>query len=84
VPRAAIGPSPARHLVTVHLPVQPASAVGTILADIALGATAPADAHYYARVVRDRPTWTTPSALAQRDDTRDALWNDSADLLGLC
>jgi len=59
------------------------SAAGGNLADIALGRTVPSAGQYHARVVRDQLTWPLPSDLAQRDDVMEALWRDSAKLVGL-
>ncbi|BBG02663.1 MULTISPECIES: SDR family NAD(P)-dependent oxidoreductase [Pseudonocardia] len=58
-------------------------AVGGNLAAIALGTVRPAAGQYYAAVRRDELTWTRPSELARDDRARDALWQDSAVLLGL-
>ncbi|MFY1633973.1 SDR family NAD(P)-dependent oxidoreductase [Solwaraspora sp. WMMB335] len=58
-------------------------AVAAALADLTLGTVTAPPGHYYARVVRNRLTWTAPSRLARSDDARDALWADSADLLSL-
>src|SRR5262249_15678928 len=60
-----------------------AEAVGTILAHVAPRVIPPPAGEYYVRVVRDQPVWTAPSELARRDDVRDALWKDSADLLDI-
>lgn len=59
------------------------TAVAAALADLTLGTVATPPGHYYARVVGNQLTWTDPSQLARRDDARDALWADSADLLSL-
>jgi hypothetical protein len=54
---------------------------GTVLA--ALATTEPLGESAYASVVRGELTWPQPSALARSDEARDALWRDSADLVGL-
>ncbi|WP_326555401.1 SDR family NAD(P)-dependent oxidoreductase [Micromonospora sp. NBC_01813] len=59
------------------------TAVAAALTDLTIGTVAAPPGHYYARVVGNQLTWTTPSQLARRDDARDALWADSADLLSL-
>ncbi|MER5457597.1 SDR family NAD(P)-dependent oxidoreductase [Micromonospora sp. NPDC002389] len=58
-------------------------AAGGALADIASGRTVPPAGAYYARLVRGQLTWPSPSELARRDDVRDRLWRDSAELVGL-
>lgn len=57
-------------------------AAGRNLAAIALGEARPPSGRYYAAVRRDELTWLTPSELARDDDARDALWQDSAALVG--
>ncbi|WP_432049841.1 SDR family NAD(P)-dependent oxidoreductase [Verrucosispora sp. NA02020] len=59
------------------------AAASGALADIASGRTVPPVGAYYARLVRGQLTWTSPSELARRDDVRDRLWRDSAELVGL-
>lgn len=58
-------------------------AAGGNLAGIALGRITPPAGQHHARVVKDRLTWPAPSELARRDDVMDALWRDSAKLVGL-
>ncbi|WP_129667154.1 SDR family NAD(P)-dependent oxidoreductase [Phytoactinopolyspora endophytica] len=53
------------------------------LANLALGATMPPEGQTYAALRRGRLTWPDPSALARRDDLAQALWHDSARLVGL-
>jgi NAD(P)-dependent dehydrogenase (short-subunit alcohol dehydrogenase family) len=59
------------------------AAAGNTLADLALGRAAPPDGRTYAALRRARLTWPEPSELARRDDLAQALWNDSARLVGL-
>jgi NAD(P)-dependent dehydrogenase (short-subunit alcohol dehydrogenase family) len=58
-------------------------AAGSNLADLALGRSAPPDGRTYAALRRGRLTWPDPSELARRDDLAEALWKDSARLVGL-
>ncbi|MDG4831460.1 SDR family NAD(P)-dependent oxidoreductase [Solwaraspora sp. WMMD1047] len=58
-------------------------AAGGALAAIASGRTVPPADAYYARLVQGQLTWLSPSELARRDDVRDRLWRDSAELVGL-
>jgi hypothetical protein len=53
------------------------------LADLALGVATPPNGRTYAALRRGRLTWPDPSELARRDDVAQALWNDSARLVGL-
>lgn len=53
------------------------------LAAIALAAVRPPAGRYYAAVRRDTLTWPEPSELARSDEARDAVWRDSAPLVGL-
>ncbi|XVQ16215.1 SDR family NAD(P)-dependent oxidoreductase [Spirillospora sp. CA-255316] len=59
------------------------TAAGNTLADLALGRATPPDGRTYAALRRARLTWPDPSELARRDDLTQALWNDSAELVGL-
>jgi NAD(P)-dependent dehydrogenase (short-subunit alcohol dehydrogenase family) len=59
------------------------AAAGRTLADLALGRVTPPDGRVYAALRRERLTWPEPSELARRDDLAEALWNDSARLVGL-
>ncbi|MBF9131871.1 SDR family NAD(P)-dependent oxidoreductase [Plantactinospora sp. S1510] len=59
------------------------AAAGAALADIATGSTVPPPGEYHARLVRGRLTWLPPSELARSDDAMEALWHDSAQLVGL-
>jgi NAD(P)-dependent dehydrogenase (short-subunit alcohol dehydrogenase family) len=56
---------------------------GDALADLALGHAVPPAGRIYASLVKRRLTWPDPSALAQRDDLVDALWRQSARMVGL-
>lgn len=59
------------------------TAAGQALANLARGATTLPDGRTYAALRRGRLTWPDPSALARRDDLAQALWHDSAQLVGL-
>lgn len=59
------------------------TAAGSALADLALGTTPPAGGETYAALRGGRLTWPEPSVLARRDDLADALWRDSAIMVGL-
>jgi hypothetical protein len=56
---------------------------GGTLAALALGKIHPPTGRIYAALRRERITWPDPSELARRDDLMDALWRDSAVLIGL-
>lgn len=58
-------------------------AAGGALADLALGRARPPVGRIYAALRRGRLTWRDPSELARRDDVMQALWRDSAALVGL-
>ncbi|MEV4515497.1 SDR family NAD(P)-dependent oxidoreductase [Dactylosporangium sp. NPDC049525] len=58
-------------------------AAGGNLADIALGRIEPPAGELHGRVVRNKLTWPAPSELALSDDAMEALWRDSAKLVGL-
>jgi len=58
-------------------------AAARTLADLALGLAPPPTGHSYAALRRGHLTWPDPSALARRDELARALWDDSADLVGL-
>ncbi len=58
-------------------------AAGGNLADLALGRITPPTGELHGRVVRNTLTWPAPSELALSDDAMDALWRDSAKLVGL-
>jgi NAD(P)-dependent dehydrogenase (short-subunit alcohol dehydrogenase family) len=58
-------------------------AAGAMLASLALGTTRPVDGRVYAALRRGRLTWPELSRLARRDDLVEALWRDSAALIGL-
>jgi NAD(P)-dependent dehydrogenase (short-subunit alcohol dehydrogenase family) len=59
------------------------AAAGGALADLALGKTQPPAGRIYAALRRGRLTFPDPSELARRDDLMEALWRDSAALVGL-
>jgi hypothetical protein len=56
---------------------------GGTLARLALGATTPPPGRVYASLRKGLLTWPEPSELARRDDLMQALWPDSAELVGL-
>ena len=56
---------------------------GSILAELTLGEIDPPNGRTYASLVKRRLTWPEPSNLARRDDLMNALWSDSARLVGL-
>ncbi|WP_204038492.1 SDR family NAD(P)-dependent oxidoreductase [Micromonospora qiuiae] len=58
-------------------------AAGGALADIVTGRVVPPPGEYHVRLVKGELTWLPPSDLARRDDVMEALWRDSAELLGL-
>jgi NAD(P)-dependent dehydrogenase (short-subunit alcohol dehydrogenase family) len=59
------------------------TAAGNTLADVALGLPTPPHGRTYAALRRSRLTWPDPSELARSDELAQALWNDSARLVGL-
>lgn len=59
------------------------TAAGNTLADLALGLATPPNGRTYAALRRAQLTWPDPSELARRDELAQALWNDSARLVGL-
>ena len=56
---------------------------GSILAELTLGEIDPPNGRIYASLVKRHLTWPEPSDLARRDDVMNALWSDSAKLVGL-
>jgi NAD(P)-dependent dehydrogenase (short-subunit alcohol dehydrogenase family) len=60
-----------------------AAAAGQALTDLADGSRSAPDERGYAALRSGRLTWIDPSTLAVRDDLADALWADSARLVGL-
>jgi hypothetical protein len=56
---------------------------GQMLACLALGLVDRPDGRVYGALRRGRLTWPELSLLARRDDLMEALWRDSAMLLGL-
>lgn len=58
-------------------------AAARTLADLAGGLATPPGGHGYAALRRGRLTWPSPSVLACSAELAQALWNDSADLVGL-
>lgn len=59
------------------------TAAGGTLADLALGRVEPPKGRTYAALRRAQLTWPDPSDLARSDDLAQALWDDSARLVGL-
>lgn len=59
------------------------TAAGQALAKLALGTVTPREGRTYAALRRGQLTWPDPSALARRDDLAQALWINSARLVGL-
>ena len=59
------------------------AAAGLGLAQLAQGAVTPPDERGYAALRRGRLTWPDPSLLARRDELAEALWIDSARLVGV-
>jgi len=82
-------PLPVRMLMTAIGLMRPVlrlnttAQAGSILADLTLGEIAPPNGRIYASLVKRRLTWPEPSDLARRDDLMNALWSDSARLVGL-
>lgn len=58
-------------------------AAGNTLADIALGRVTLPDGRTHAALRRGRLSWPDPSELARSDEAAQALWTDSARLVGL-
>lgn len=58
-------------------------AAGSALANLALGKARPPAGRVYAALRRGQITWPDPSELARRNDVMEALWQDSAALVGL-
>jgi NAD(P)-dependent dehydrogenase (short-subunit alcohol dehydrogenase family) len=58
-------------------------AAGRTLADLARGTAERPAGRFYAALRRGRLTWPELSTLASRDDLMEALWRDSAELVGL-
>ena len=63
--------------------INTAREAGDVLARLAIGSIAPPPDRFYASLVKGKLTWPDPSALAGEDEARDALWRDSAALVGL-
>lgn len=59
------------------------TAAGQALAKLALGTVTPPEGQTYAALRRGQLTWPDASALARREDLAQALWIDSARLVGL-
>lgn len=58
-------------------------AAGNALAELALGTVSPPPGEYYAKLRAGSILWRPPSQLAQSREASDALWGDSAALVGL-
>jgi NAD(P)-dependent dehydrogenase (short-subunit alcohol dehydrogenase family) len=58
-------------------------AAGTALADLVRGIATPPNGRTYAALRRARISWPDPSELAREDKLAQALWEDSATLVGL-
>ena len=58
-------------------------AAGRAMAELALGTARPPAGRTYAALRRGHLTWPDPSTLARREDLMQALWRDSATLVGL-
>jgi NAD(P)-dependent dehydrogenase (short-subunit alcohol dehydrogenase family) len=63
----------------MHTPEQS----GEALSQLAIGAATPPGGHVYASLVRGQLTYPDPSDLAQNDEARDRLWNESAAMVKL-
>ncbi|KHL12039.1 NAD(P)-dependent dehydrogenase (short-subunit alcohol dehydrogenase family) [Mumia flava] len=72
-----------RPLRAVRPTFNTAAAAAGALTDLATGHARPPGAASYAALRRGRVTWPEPSVLARDDDVADALWRDSAGLVGL-
>lgn len=59
------------------------SAAGRTLSDLALRVATPPPGRLYAALRRGQLTWPDPSELARDDELANALWRDSARLVGL-
>lgn len=59
------------------------AAAGRSLARLARPIETPSDGRTFISLRRGRLTWAEPSPLARRPDVAEALWADSADLVGL-
>ena len=59
------------------------AAAGRTLADLALGLATPPNGRTYAALRRAQLTWPNPSELARSNELAQALWDDSARLVGL-
>jgi len=82
-------PIPVRMLMTAIGLMRPVlrlnttAQAGSILAELTLVEIMPPDGRIYASLVKRRLTWPEPSDLARRDDLMNALWSDSAKLVGI-
>jgi NAD(P)-dependent dehydrogenase (short-subunit alcohol dehydrogenase family) len=56
---------------------------GRVLSDLARGAIERPEGRLYATLRSGRLSWPEPSLLARRDEVAEALWIDSAELVGL-
>ena len=63
--------------------INTAREAGDALAGLATGNVTPPPGRFYASLVKGKLTWPDSSALANDDNARDALWRDSAALVGV-
>ncbi|HEY0489020.1 MAG TPA: SDR family NAD(P)-dependent oxidoreductase [Telluria sp.] len=56
---------------------------GRMLADVALGTLSLPNGRIYVSLVKGKPTFPDPSALACDREAQDRLWRESADMVGL-
>jgi NAD(P)-dependent dehydrogenase (short-subunit alcohol dehydrogenase family) len=70
-------------LMSPLLQLNTVAQAGSILAQLALGEISPPEGRIYASLVKRQLTWPDPSELARRDDLMNALWSESARLVGL-
>jgi hypothetical protein len=63
--------------------VTTAAQAGGVLADLVVGRISAPEGRVYASLVRRKLRWPDPSVLARKDDVMEAIWRDSAVLVGL-
>ncbi|MGW7081953.1 hypothetical protein ACWGH2_00420 [Streptomyces sp. NPDC054871] len=76
-------PLPGRPLRRLNPHFNTRAAAGNTLAEVALGTTKPPTGHVLASLRRGQLTWPALSELARRGEVAQALWEDSARLVGL-